>query len=243
MRTQAEEENSGICALTKKYGLFARSHIIPSALTLVIREGEKILEEIDTKAIMMLRKHRLIWSSWGTNLALPTNDTYGSPNAMNFRPIYFDDPSFLQLFFLSLVWRAAASQRPEMTHTHLPENILEDIRKKVLTKSIADGAVYPIILYQITSRGMSHNRTPFVEEVNVINKKGFATQKKATRIRLYFDGLIAHVYIFKNKASADPYIPMSIGNGKNGVTLVFGQSYEYSRENADMKLITNLFQK
>jgi hypothetical protein len=81
----------GVCSLTKEYGQYARSHIIPKALTrissngsqlietstgsdikkrydswfdssLVIREGEKILEEIDSPAIEMLRKHKMVWS-------------------------------------------------------------------------------------------------------------------------------------------------------------------------------------
>ena len=82
------QATEGLCKLTKKNGCFARSHIIPRALTrlstagermvevgidrgikkrydswfdtsLVIRDGEKILEDIDTPAIEILRKHKM----------------------------------------------------------------------------------------------------------------------------------------------------------------------------------------
>lgn len=84
---------NGICALLGTEGKFAKSHIIPRALTeptvkgerfieagrggrpirrfsswydtaLVTAEGEKILSEIDTAGIAELRKHKLVWSGW-----------------------------------------------------------------------------------------------------------------------------------------------------------------------------------
>ena len=99
----------GICKLTLTNGKFVDSHIIPKALTkpaqkgmpflqfksdrhpikrwsswydpcLVTQAGEDILTEFDTWAIIELRKHKLVWSSWGENRTLgtlhdPTTDT------------------------------------------------------------------------------------------------------------------------------------------------------------------------
>lgn len=96
----------GVCKLTGEYGYFAHSHILPKSLTrlgnkgekrwetkngrgmgkrydswfddeLVIYEGERILEAIDTPAIVMLRKHKLVWSSWGNALKIPIPDFPG----------------------------------------------------------------------------------------------------------------------------------------------------------------------
>ena len=85
---------TGVCALLGVEGTYAKSHLIPLSLTspstkgerfieagrglrpirrftswydqqLVIREGEKILSEIDTAGIEELRRLKLIWSGWG----------------------------------------------------------------------------------------------------------------------------------------------------------------------------------
>ncbi|HHC3323078.1 TPA: hypothetical protein ACN730_001754 [Klebsiella pneumoniae] len=87
----------GICKLTLRKGKFVESHILPKALTvlsktgekamqvalkkplkkrfqgwydnqLCIAEGEYILSQIDDKAIKALRENLLIWSGWPANV-------------------------------------------------------------------------------------------------------------------------------------------------------------------------------
>ncbi|WP_327440289.1 hypothetical protein [Pseudomonas donghuensis] len=96
-------QKSGNCALLGKEGKYAKSHIIPLALTspcvkggrfiesgrgerpirrftswfdhqLVITEGEEILSKIDSAGIEELRKHKLIWSGWGGGEKLNDSD-------------------------------------------------------------------------------------------------------------------------------------------------------------------------
>lgn len=93
----------GICALLGVEGKFAKSHLIPQALTshstkgesfiesgrgarpirrftswfdhkMLIADGEKILSKIDSDGIEELRKHKLIWSGWGGAKKLKRED-------------------------------------------------------------------------------------------------------------------------------------------------------------------------
>ena len=99
MKTKEKKASEGICKLTRRHGRFVKSHIIPAALTkpsrkgsyflqmgknerprrrwsswydpeLVTDEGEKYLEELDTWAIKILRKNKMVWSGWGGRSAL-----------------------------------------------------------------------------------------------------------------------------------------------------------------------------
>lgn len=101
---------TGICALLGVEGPFAKSHLIPQALTgtevpgerfietgrgfrpirrftswydhqLVSRAGEQILSEIDTHGIAELRKHKLVWSGWKKESRLVANDYAVHPDA------------------------------------------------------------------------------------------------------------------------------------------------------------------
>lgn len=94
---------TGICALLGIEGKFAKSHLIPQALTshsvkgdyfiesgrgarpvrrftswfdhkMLIAEGEEILSKIDSDGIDELRKHKLIWSGWGGAKKLKKED-------------------------------------------------------------------------------------------------------------------------------------------------------------------------
>jgi hypothetical protein len=104
MRKKKKNVPEGICKLTLRKGKFVESHILPKALTvlsktgekamqvalkiplkkrfqgwydnqLCISEGEHILSQIDDKAIRVLRENLLIWSGWPTNvIELDTSD-------------------------------------------------------------------------------------------------------------------------------------------------------------------------
>ncbi len=97
MRKKKNFVLEGICKLTLKNGKFVESHILPKALTILsktgektiqaalkhpikkrfqgwydnqlcIAEGEYILSQIDNKAIRALRENLLIWSGWPNNM-------------------------------------------------------------------------------------------------------------------------------------------------------------------------------
>ncbi|GGC66044.1 hypothetical protein [Undibacterium terreum] len=261
--TQSPE---GMCKLTKKYGHFARSHIIPRSLTrltktgermvevgidkgikkrydswfdtsLVTQEGEKILEEIDTPAIEILRRHKMLWSSWNGATKLASDDLIGKAEDINLRTVIFENSKILQLFFLSLVWRAAASTRPEMHEVNLTEEILEDIRLRILNKDIGNSHDYPIHLHQITTIGVKHNRTPLLETVNILLENGKEGDEQVDRVRLYFDGLVAHVHIAKNTPLNDSYVKISLGNGLNDSSIIIGRPFSDSRANENIKTV------
>lgn len=118
----------GVCKLTHRHGKFVDSHIIPASLTkpsvkgsplfqygsgkrpvrrwsswydprLVTADGEKYLSDLDTWAISVLRKHRLVWSGWGDESTL---DGYHTriDGPIGVRRVEEIDPNQLRLFFL-----------------------------------------------------------------------------------------------------------------------------------------------
>src|SRR5579859_649529 len=131
----------GYCKLTGKRGTFVSSHLLPKAVTrpskpgspfieakvglrpvrrfdswydkeLVIRLGEDILSEYDDQGIAELRRHGLLWSGRPFDVVpdvMPLSEEQGS----GLREINGVDGHKLRMFFLSLLWRAAASQRRE----------------------------------------------------------------------------------------------------------------------------------
>lgn len=159
MSRKTKKSRSGICKLTGNTGRFVDLHILPKALTkadglgpglvefgngkrvrrssswydqrLVTTEGEKILAEYDDWAIKALRKHALVWSGWGPRMSL--NGVQAIPGTpWGFRSVSGSDWKKLRLFFLSLLWRAAATDRPEFNEIDLPLEHLEQLRLMVL---------------------------------------------------------------------------------------------------------------
>lgn len=207
------------CRLTGETGRYVDSHLIPKALTrpetrghsfleagqgtrpikrpsswydnkLVTMRGEKILSEIDDWAIKKLREHRLVWSGWGPITSLHgINDSYGTDWGM--RTVIDSDWSKLRLFFLSLLWRAAASSRREFNDVTLPPNDLERLRKMVVNGDPNPIEFYPVQLIQLSTRGEIHNQSPFMDIKTVPAVDG-APEYQVPITRFYFDGLIAH---------------------------------------------------
>jgi len=101
---------------------------------LVIREGEDILEEIDTPAIEALRKHMLVWSAFKCDAPFLPEDFIAMGEGLNLRELYLEETNELRIFFLSIVWRAAASSRREFDDVQLSEEILEDLRQHVFVR-------------------------------------------------------------------------------------------------------------
>ena len=217
------KKHMGVCQLTGQYGRFVESHILPKALTrpaepgtpwiqggqgrrptrrfdswkdsrLVIREGENVLRDLDTWAISVLRAHHLIWSGWGSNSKLEASDHELFPGGNNgFRQITFEDPLRLRLFFLSLLWRAAASSLPEMAEIELPSDHLDQLTAMVRDSDPHPLGFYPMMLHQHSTRGPAHNLTP-IPNVMTTPEIGNVPSEDFPMIRIYFEGLVAKFY-------------------------------------------------
>ncbi len=247
----------GVCQLTLGNGVYINAHIIPAALTklsstgekyveagigagikkranswydneLVTQAGEDILTAIDTTAIEVLRKHKLVWTGWGAEQELFPNDPF--ENQKPIRILRIDRAKGLQLFFLSLLWRSAASKRSEFKQIKITEAILEDLRQRVLNKDPGVFGDYPIHLFQITTRGIFHNRTPLLE------KKAHPSEKLKDvyipYVRFYFDGLIAHIHLPYSNGYDDEYLRTCL---REEDTIVFLNDFEHSRTLTDIK--------
>ena len=210
----------GTCALTGEYGQFVKSHLIPRALTrlsrtgekfiqsgigerpamvsdswydlrLVVRSGEDILADIDDVGIKELRNNHLIWSGWGGHTSL--QDLLGIDPDSASRELRIQSALNLNLFFLSLLWRAGASKLAHFRYVTLRPEEIEDLRKRVFNRDPGAQEDYPIILHQICDLGAPHNRVPLLEE-ETFSISG-EPDRRATYIRFYFEGLIARIYL------------------------------------------------
>ncbi len=250
----------GVCALLGEEGQFAKSHLIPQALTrtevpgerfietaigfrpirrftswydhqLVTQKGEQILSEIDTHGIEELRKHKLVWSGWGKDKKLITNDYSVQPDlesGLGVRLIKNIDSHKLRLFFLSLLWRALSTRIKEFSHL---ENIgvnLSTLGEIVAAKARTPASYHPIALSQIDSLGFTHNHTPTVQEINFPFEDGI---RKAFYYRFYMNGIVAHIYPEK---SDDLFLiaPVSFIGGTESLW-VFTRRFEESKQYID----------
>ncbi len=217
----------GACRLTGTNGKFVKSHLIPRAFTkpeeagapmlqagmsgpvtvrydswydqqLCTRVGEDILARIDDAAITELRRLKLVWSGWGTTHTLGADHTQLGDTAWGVRSLNGANLSILRTYFLSLLWRAAATDRFEFAEVSVPDADLERIRQLVLSGAPGPIDFYPVSLTQLSTRGLVHNHTPIIR-----TKSAPATDDlpewSIEIVRFYHDGLIAHVH----KHSAD----------------------------------------
>lgn len=210
----------GICALTGEQGRFRKAHIIPEALTrhdvpgqpfyqagqgakpvkrmtswydsnLVTARGEEILAGYDDWAIRTLRRHRMVWSGWRGN-RLVAKDMVSS-GALSVRQIAGADWLRLRLFYLSVLWRAAATSREEFAEVQLPTAHLERLRSMVLNGDPRPLNFFPIVLAQLSTRGPAHNQTPLSGTID-LGPEGPIQSQSVRIFRFFFDGLAAHVY-------------------------------------------------
>ncbi len=228
-----------LCKLTCCYGEFVDAHLIPKALTrpvapgtpfvqagmgirptrrwnswydkaLVIRKGEDILSNLDDWAISELRKHELIW----TGVRSPADKIQFIPGGVEgFRQVTGIDPVRLRLFFLSLLWRAAATTRPEFSAVILPPNDLEKLRLMIVSGDTGALNFYPAQLIQLYTKGEIHNHTPIVQ-THIIPAYDATPERRIPIFRFYFDGLITHIHCH---ASDDGYTAsqgfLTVGHG------------------------------
>ena len=212
----------GICKLTLKSGRFVRSHLLPLALTgaeisgapliqynsgkrpsrkwsswydeqLVIREGEDILSALDNWAIWTLRLHSLVWSGWGEATPLPPNHAVSQLGQLSCRLVSGVDLKRLRLFLLSLLWRAAATERSEFSEVSIPEQHLEILRQALIDGTLPSEEFYPAALTQLSTKGVQHNLVPLAQMMRFPNLPGLGVQRLPI-FRFYLDGLVIHFH-------------------------------------------------
>lgn len=163
---------------------------------LVTREGEDILASYDSWAIQELSRLKLIWKSWGPITSLSGSIVTG-PGMPSFglRKVICKDPIKLRLFFLSLLWRAAKTDRFEFQDIQLDEKDLGRLQRMVRDGDPNPNNFYPTTLLQIASRGPTHNFAPIAVDETI--DKGDGTSIRHCVFRFYFNGLIANMHRFK----------------------------------------------
>lgn len=245
-----------ICALTGKAGKFVKCHIIPQAFTkpsvkgkpllqttkgsgelrrwtswydkhLVTSHGEDILSEIDDKAIKLLRKHQLVWSSWVVfrpqveplSLSMPSH---------GYRKIALSDSESLIRFALSVAWRASASSLPDMKEATLEFDVQNQMKDYVLGEKIEDVSRFPVSLIQLSTRGEIHNQSPYIDFKPLIYQNN--TDHKSIKIlRLYMDGLIFHIHLSQLPREHTQNNPIFIGASDHTfvTTITYEASFQY----------------
>ncbi|ESY62306.1 hypothetical protein X742_33580 [Mesorhizobium sp. LNHC232B00] len=157
---------------------------------LVTQEGEAILAKLDDWAIRELRRTALVWSGWWPTKALTGIDLIPGTE-WGIRFIESKQWRRLRIFFLSLLWRAAASTREEFSEVHLSDEDLERLRKMIVDENPDPIDYFQIQLIQLSTFGFEHNHTP-IPGVKTIRGVNGGADYQVPFYRFYFDGLIAH---------------------------------------------------
>ena len=187
-----------------------------------------MLSELDDWGIRYLRSQELVWSGWGPRVALGGlhMPVVGTPWGV--RQVEVDDPDRLRLFFLSLLWRAAASELPESAHIVIPPDDLERLRLMIVKGTAQLRSFYAISLVQLSTMGTIHNMTPLSQK-KVIPTLGSSTGRTTRIFRFYFDGLLVHIH---RQAHDDGYAEslgsLLVGNDRSLrlTTVTFERSFE-----------------
>ena len=239
----------GRCRLTGKEGRYVKSHIIPEALTetaekgcpltqrgrqgrhikrwtswydnkLVTADGEAILAKYDDWAIDFFRQQKLVWSSWGQSAKLDTQDHFWHDKiGMGYRKLEGVNCARLRLFFLSLLWRAAATTLFEFNKVSLTPYEEAQLREMVLHGDVEPYHFYPVTLTQLITRGVPHNysaiRQTKLEPIPDLEtgelKEG--VWREVDHYRFFFDGLIAHMHITADAEEVAEKGSFYAGNG------------------------------
>ncbi|WP_265923004.1 hypothetical protein [Cupriavidus nantongensis] len=184
---------------------------------LVTQCGEDILTELDTWAIPILRSNWLVWSGWDSahrildhKNNLSEHFTYDREKGHGIRIVRGIDTPRLRMFFLSLLWRAAASERPEFEEIQLPDTDLELLRLALVNRTPPPSNFYPAIATQLSTRSHAHNFTPIYRDL----AEADATLPKHN-FRFYLDGLIVNFYAEEGFAYEQRMGKMPVGTGSD----------------------------
>lgn len=247
----------GTCRLTGKHGKFVKSHIIPRALTksevageprwqagqgravskrfdswydpqLCTQAGEDILAAIDGAAITELRRCKLVWSGWEGAQTLGSEHQQLGDTPHGIRKLEKIDLGLLRRFFLSLLWRTAASERWEFGEVQIPDADLSQMRDLILSGDPGPIDFYPISLTQLSTVGPSHNLTPILmtKEMPEIED---CPARSVDLIRFYFEGLIAHIHRHNSdNGETSGMGPLVVGGAGNLIvpTVTFEASFQ-----------------
>ncbi len=246
----------GGCALTGKTGKYVKCHILPQCFTkpavngeplyqstkgqgerrrwsswydmhLVTREGEDILSAIDNKAIKQLRKHQLVWSSW--DVFRPHIESFAPfMPSHGYRKIKANIGEDLIRFALSVAWRASASSLPDMDTATLEPEIEDRLKEYVLGKSIEGPSDFPVSLIQLSTRGATHNHSPFLDEKKFFGFRN-SNRKPLKILRIYMDGLIFHVHLssIPNEHTHQNAIYLGATDHAYVTTVTYEASFQY----------------
>ncbi len=169
---------------------------------LVTRDGEDILAKYDDRGISILRSLGLVWSS--DRLLCPPSEFLKPMNPdwhIGQLPYSDTQRKWLRLFFLSLLWRAAATDHIAFAPVILQEDKLERLKEALLHPASDDKMLFPTTLVHLHTRGGWHNNSPTYREEG----DGFRF------FRFYFDGLIALIHIVP--PTSDDLSSLAVGNG------------------------------
>jgi len=212
----------GVCRLTGEKGKFVKCHLIPKALTrpekpglpliqsasgkhaikrfdswydrkLVTRKGEDVFRDHDTWAIKFLRKEKLLWSGWGPRNSIEDKVHTMPGTPWGLRLIQSKDCDQLRLYFLSLLWRAGATDLSEFSEIKISSDDLEKIGDLLMAGDAGDFCYFPITLTQLSTKGAIHNLAPIVQIKTLPDLDGQG-EVEVQIFRFYMDGLIAHIH-------------------------------------------------
>jgi hypothetical protein len=238
----------GECKLTGEHGRFVRSHIIPRALAppapngkpfaqigqrrrptrrrdswydqnLVTRPGENILTAFDTFAIAELRRLKLVWQSWGPMQTLCVPDFTAWSPTHGGRQVIFSDPSRMRLFFLSLLWRAAATTLAEFSEIDVRASDMRRLRAAIRDGIDPGESFYPVTLTQLSTLGLMHNHGPIAQIKPIPQMRG-VPPRRLQIFRFFMDGLIAHFHRDVDAMDMDGLTPMLVGGSSTVISTV-----------------------
>lgn len=201
-------KNTGYCALTGEFGVFSKSHIIPKAFIrrvtdlkfvieddrgflrreldacrddhLMTAKGEKITADYDDAAIRLFRKYRLTYATRRNKDTLEIEDTGLVPYTII--DLQTKDISYIKLFALSLLWRAAASTREEFANVTLETDEREELRLAVANYDAKDPSFFPCIF------------TVFDHATELVKVNPYVVQLLTDEFyRFFLDGVVCYV--------------------------------------------------
>lgn len=255
----------GRCALTHEEGEYIKSHLIPKALTrpsasgrpliqiqsgknairrwdswfddrLVILKGENYLTDLDTWAIKTMRMHKMVWSGWGAADSLHGHFQALPGSPWGIRRIKGIDTLKLRLFFLSLLWRAAATSLPEFAEVDMPEDDLEVLRTMLLASQALPISFYPISLTQLSTKGFIHNMPPMADYKKIPSLIPGLRHRLERMYRFYFDGLIAHISLPDGSCNYQKEGSLVLGATRDVVLSTVSYESSFQKENFDTVL-------
>jgi hypothetical protein len=246
----------GKCKLTRTKGKFVKSHIIPRSFSdlaldktkriefgigygrpvlkhtswydteLVTETGEAKLAVYDDVAKKEIERLGLAWRFF----PLSNEVAVEAIGDTGFEVITVKSAKTkeLRIFFLSVLWRAAFSNRKEFRDIRLDVDSREKLRKIVNGEIQAHESDFPMTLLLMTTKGQPQVQSPTRDTMDVPQiSEGIKPSQKI--FRFFFDGLIVHV----GRKKMDVALQKNWGKrcvGLNDELFIIGRPYEGSRQ-------------